>query len=164
MSTGNITLRITQSILWILVISWMAAIFMFSSQPAPTSNAQSGRIIRIGAELMVPGFRERPHADQEVFIERWQHVVRKSAHGVAFFSLGILCSLAALRHNWSRPNQIRTALAIPYGYAVFDEIHQLFVSGRAFMFTDIGIDMAAATVGVLMIFLIASHRGKIPAR
>jgi len=146
--------KLGKGILWLLVILWMGLIFSFSARTAPESNAQSGRIIRIGAELAVPEFREMSPPEQESFIEEWQHVVRKSAHGLAYFGLGIFSSLALSRHGWSRRKQIWTALAIPYVYSVLDEIHQIFVSGRAFMFTDIGIDMAAASLGVLITFLI----------
>ncbi len=146
--------KLGKGILWLLVIVWMALIFGFSARTAPESSAQSGRVIRVAAELAVPEFKAMSPPEQEGLIEEWQHVVRKSAHGLAYFGLGILSSLALSGYGWSRRKQIWTALAIPYVYSVLDEIHQIFVSGRAFMFTDIGIDMAAASAGVLITFLI----------
>jgi len=151
--------RISQGILWLLVLIWLAVIFSFSASTAPESNAQSGKIIRIGAELMVPEFKELSLPEQEAFIAQWQHIVRKSAHGLAYCVLGLLSSLAVLQQSWPRKKHIGIALAVPYVYAVLDEIHQLFVSGRAFMFTDIGIDIAAASIGVMMTLFFAGQRG-----
>ncbi len=145
--------RLRQSFFWLLVFFWTVMIFIFSAQTAPESNAQSGQIIRTAAELTMPEFKELPPPEQEDFISKWQHTVRKSAHGIAYFGLGILCALAVRQHSWSLKKQAVVALAIPFVYAVTDEIHQLFVSGRAFMFSDIGIDTAAAAVGVLLVSL-----------
>ncbi|MEQ8201171.1 MAG: VanZ family protein [Syntrophomonadaceae bacterium] len=150
--------KLRQGFCWLLVILWMACIFSFSAKTALESNAQSGQVIRTGAELMVPDFKELPPPEQNDFISQWQHTVRKSAHGIAFFVLGILCWLAAAQHSWGRKKQTAAALTIPAAYAVFDEIHQLFVSGRAFMVADIGIDTLAAAVGVLLITLLVQAR------
>ncbi len=150
--------RLRQSFLWLLVFLWMALIFTFSARTAPESNAQSGRVIRTGAELVVPEFKELPPPEQEDFIDRWQHTVRKSAHGLAFFVLGILSALAVSRYAWPFPKRTLVSLLIPFAYAATDEIHQLYVSGRAFMFSDIGIDAVAASVGVLLVAFIIRGR------
>lgn len=147
--------RLRQSFLWLLVFLWMALIFTFSARTAPESNAQSGRVIRVAAELTMPGFKQLPPPEQEEFISKWQHTVRKTAHVLAYLGLAILCSLAALQLVWPARIQFLLSLIIPYSYAVLDEIHQLFVAGRAFMYSDIGLDMAAASVGVLLVFGIA---------
>lgn len=46
------------------------------------------------------------------------------------------------------------AWALATGYAAGDEIHQVFVPGRAFMFTDILIDSGGILVGVLLAALL----------
>lgn len=77
-----------------------------------------------------------------------------SSRNILYCGLGVLCLLAARQHLWPMWQQVAIAMGISFGYAVFDELHQLFVSGRAFLVSDIALDSIAASVGILLVGLI----------
>ena len=69
-------------------------------------------------------------------------VLRKIAHATEFAILAALL-VRALRHTgW--------AVAIATAYAISDEIHQSFVSGRQGSPRDVGIDAVGVVVGALL--------------
>jgi VanZ family protein len=72
----------------------------------------------------------------------WDLVLRKIAHATEFAILAALL-VRALRHTgW--------AVAIGLAYAVSDEIHQSFVSGRQGALRDVGIDAVGVVVGAVL--------------
>ena len=77
-------------------------------------------------------------------------LVRKSAHIIAYFILGILMyrALRVSIHRWRARTVVSLALLSCSLYAVTDEIHQLFVPGRSGELRDVMIDSIAALVGV----------------
>jgi VanZ family protein len=72
----------------------------------------------------------------------WDLVLRKLAHGAEFAVLGTLL-LRALREELP-------ALAAGVAYAVTDELHQHFVSGRVGAPLDVLIDSAGVALGVAL--------------
>ena len=93
--------------------------------------------------------------------------MRKCAHAFEYFVLGILL-LNVIRQFWPTMREKKWArywyLAVvgAFVYAVTDEVHQVFVSGRSCELRDIIIDTVAASVGVGMVMLIRRwwHRRK----
>ena len=71
----------------------------------------------------------------------WDVVLRKLAHGAEYAVLGFLL-VRALR-------RAQVAFALGVAYAVTDEIHQYFVSGRHGSPVDVAIDAVGVLVGVL---------------
>ena len=69
-------------------------------------------------------------------------VLRKIAHATEFAILAALL-VRALRHTG-------LAVAVAIAYAVSDEIHQSFVSGRQGSPRDVGIDAVGVVVGALL--------------
>ena len=90
-------------------------------------------------------------------------IVRKCAHAFEYFVLGILL-LNAIRQIWSakrKKSWVRYWYLAVVGasvYAVTDEAHQAFVSGRSCELRDIVIDALAAGVGVGVVMLIRRWR------
>ena len=120
-------------------VLWMLVIFVLSHQPAAISSEQSGVIVGHLQQAM-PG----------VSTALLTFLVRKSAHIIAYFVLGILM-YRALRINirrWRTRTVASFALLSCSLYAVTDEIHQLFVPGRSGELRDVMIDSIAALVGV----------------
>ena len=120
-------------------VLWMLVIFVLSNQPAAISSGQSGVIVGHLQQAM-PG----------VSTAILTFLVRKSAHIIAYFILGILM-YRALRINirrWRTRTVASFALLSCSLYAVTDEIHQLFVPGRSGELRDVMIDSIAALVGV----------------
>ena len=129
-------------IAWMLVVFWMAVIFGFSSQPA----VQSARLSTHITELTISFFGVNMELDA------LEHYIRKSAHFLVFLMLGGL-TLHALK--WSRVSRATmVAFAICVFYAISDELHQLFVLGRAAQVRDVLIDSVGAAMGILLCVLL----------
>jgi VanZ family protein len=73
----------------------------------------------------------------------WDLVLRKLAHGAEYAVLGVLL-WRALEHGWA-------AFWLATAYAVTDEIHQAFVTGRHASPIDVAIDAAGAAIGVALV-------------
>jgi VanZ family protein len=76
----------------------------------------------------------------------WDLVLRKAAHVAEYAVLGVLL-VRALR----RP---LAALAVGVAYAITDEIHQHFVSGRNAALLDVAIDGAGVAIGIALFELL----------
>ena len=72
----------------------------------------------------------------------WDLGLRKLAHGAEFAVLGFLLLRAAGR--------VDLALGLGIAYAISDEIHQHFVSGRQGAPLDVVIDAVGVAVGVYL--------------
>lgn len=73
--------------------------------------------------------------------------MRKSAHCLEFAGLSLLFNFSLLvQTDKKHPFQ---AVLYTSLYAVTDELHQLFVEGRACRISDWGIDTAGAILGAL---------------
>ena len=72
----------------------------------------------------------------------WDLVLRKIAHATEFAILAALLVRALRKPGW--------AIAIGIAYAVSDEIHQSFVSGRQGAPRDVVIDAVGVVVGAVL--------------
>ena len=81
--------------------------------------------------------------------------IRKNAHFIAYFILGILTLVALIQSETRKPANL--ALLIGILYAVSDEFHQLFVPGRAGQFRDVLVDGAGTVLGVLLASIVISR-------
>lgn len=137
----------------LLAVLWMAVIFCFSSRDDISSTEDSNKAGRIVAELLVPGFREMPAGEQQAIVEAMDPPVRKTAHFFEYAVLGGLFAGVFLQSRSGRKErslQRIKAWTAGTAYAVTDEIHQLFVPGRACMWTDVVLDSAGVLTGVLL--------------
>lgn len=137
--------------------------FLFSATPADTSQAESGFLANIVVTWIHPDYAQMPADVQYEVLHQCDHVIRKCAHALEYLLLGILVQVAlnatrlrgSKQSSHARPSLIAaTSLAICVLYATTDEIHQLFVPGRAGMISDVGIDACGAIVGVLIAWAI----------
>ena len=145
----------------------MIVIFSFSAKPAPESNDISLSVgMQIG-QTFVPEFETWSVQEQEAFAEAINHPVRKCAHALEYAVLGFLLSgtIIASKTSVDSPGrrvfymrQAFLAFAIAVAYAVSDEIHQLFVPGRAGMLKDVLIDSSGAIVGVVVFSLMVLEK------
>ncbi len=126
---------------WLAVIACMGIIFYFSAQPASVSQSMSDRFAFL---LRLPF---------------GSFIVRKGAHFLEFAGLSVLVFNALYRtFGKFRPF---AAFAITAAYGVTDEIHQIFVEGRACRFFDWLVDCsgaAAALIFVCLIILISRNK------
>lgn len=132
-----------------LTFAVMCAIFFFSSQPAEASDAVSEGLLATGfgrfLEKLLPRLSEQGA----------NHDIRKYAHMTEFFGLGLTSALFFF--ELFRPRKKRFVDAPLESwlfctiYACTDELHQLFVEGRASRVTDVGVDAIGFTLAVLAV-------------
>lgn len=125
----------------------MTVIFVLSHEPAIESSARSGEIV----EAVQPYL-------WFLSIDNMTNIVRKSAHVVAYFTLGTLAYNLVRTYNLDRYKMIVTSVLIALLYAISDEIHQTFIPGRSGEIADVLIDTIAASVGVFAHYYIAKIR------
>ncbi len=144
--------KIRNAVCWFAVVACMIVIFCFSARTADESAAQSGTLLNFFQKIFGDNFIT-------------DFMIRKSAHFLEFTGLAVLFNLAL----FFQTKHIQPFLSIVFTslYAVTDEIHQLFVDGRACRVGDWAIDTAGAaagTIGFLILFAlikkIISAKGK----
>ena len=139
----------------LMVIFWMIVIFAFSAQPAQQSSKTSHSVSYKFAEwqnrLFRQGKTEQALSDQA---ESMQLIIRKSAHMGEYAILAILLYLHFSCYPLKKRQIQLLALGITAGYAASDEIHQLFVPGRAGRLSDVCIDSLGGLLGLLLCLII----------
>lgn len=141
-------------LLWSLVLLVMAVIYGLSAQTSTESSALSGKTIRVIADWLIPGFDDLNYGQQAQLVQEWQDTVRKTAHLTIYMMLGTVSMLALLQHKIGRRRQVVGALGISVAYAISDEVHQFFVSGRSPQVSDVFIDGVGALIGILLVLII----------
>lgn len=123
----------------LLVIIWMAVIFIMSSFDSTESSNQSNFIVDIISNILNINN-----------IEIISFIIRKLAHFTEYLILGILIS--NLIHSYNKKTYISIIICILY--AISDEIHQLFVTGRSCQILDIIIDSIGSILGIYLLIFI----------
>jgi VanZ family protein len=133
-------LRFLISLLPIIIA---VAIFLFSAQPADESTATSNEVIDAVVRELV---KVKPNIDEAKMSELLVLPVRKLAHMTEFTAL--YCSLLLAFYAWQLHGKKLALLSflITFLYACSDELHQLFIPGRASRFTDVCIDCTVALI------------------
>lgn len=125
----------------LLVIIWMAIIFSFSSQTAVDSTDLTvGLLDRVLSFLHLE--------DLESLINMLFTPVRKMAHYIIYLILGLLILNFIKEFDLSLKEMIIASLLICIMYAVSDEIHQIYVDGRAGRVIDVFIDTLGSITGI----------------
>ena len=125
----------------ILMLLWMFLIFLMSSFDATESTNQSNFIVNIITNIF-----------KIENIELLSLIIRKLAHFTEYLILGLLVANMFTKNNINNLYLISIILCIIY--ATSDEIHQLFVPGRACQLRDILIDSIGSITGVYLYKLI----------
>ena len=156
----------------VLAVLWMSLIFFMSSRPGEESSKDSSWAGWMIGETFVPGFDDWSEDEQEEFVERIDHPVRKTAHAAEYAVLGLLTagayiggeSAEAFKVNYKKTVNVRDSrekmsisrgIVIPWvittAYAGTDELHQLFVPGRSGQVSDVLLDSAGAMIGLAVL-------------
>lgn len=145
-------LTITRIILIILILLDFIIIFNFSNQNGLESGGLSKKVTTF--ILNIFGDYEEPLTEeQEVIVEKAEHIIRKIAHFSIYALLGLLLMTLAETYEITNKKRILLSLLIGIFYASLDEIHQSFIPGRTAAFTDVLIDTAGVLTGILTIFI-----------
>lgn len=131
---------------WFFVVAWMLVIFFLSHQPATESSRLSlsvtGWLLNFFF-VMIPG---------ELFsIDQFHFLIRKAAHFIAYFILGILVLRAFVNSGVRGWKSVVYAFLLSLIYAISDEFHQMFVPGRAAQVRDVFIDGSGTFCGILLV-------------
>ena len=132
----------------VITAAIMLFIFVHSAMPGEMSGAESSFVVRILAAIT--GLAAEPI----------HFIVRKAAHFIEFLALGCSLTVNAQAYLRRRPSASSSCKGwmIPWIagtlYAVTDELHQLFVPGRACAPADICIDSAGVAAGVVIMILL----------
>lgn len=130
---------------WLPAIAFMIIIFSFSAQYADESAQLSGGLLEWLEKVLHISISHGP--------------LRKIAHGFEFCALGACVSFGFFV-SLKRTAPVAT-LVFSLLYALTDEIHQIFVPGRACMAKDVFIDLCGAAAGTLFFMLVVFLIGKI---
>jgi VanZ family protein len=121
----------------------MALIISFSSQPASSSNELSSGLT---AKIVETAQRLAPGADLD--LRELNHAVRKYAHFIIYFVLGMLVLGTLTKIGVRGMRGMAITLLVCVLFAVSDEVHQLFVMGRGAQVRDVFIDSAGVLLGI----------------
>lgn len=161
-STKKSKARARSTISGILALVWMCVIFAFSAQTKEESSVVSqGFSYRI---VNTTGLLLHLHIDEEQLREIANAIegfVRKGAHMTEYAILAILFYIWLGRWQLSHRRMACTAAVLTILYACSDEIHQLFVVGRAGRVSDVLIDSAGAIIGLALFLFIKRCVSKI---
>lgn len=147
--------QIRSNVAGILAVIWMAVIFAFSAQTKEESSAVSESFS--DRLVSATGILFHLHIDEERLREiadALENIVRKGAHMTEFAILAALLYVWLDRWQWARLRRYGAAVMLAAVYACSDEIHQLFVEGRAGLVSDVFIDSAGALLGLGLFILI----------
>ena len=124
-----------------------------SSLNATTSSDLSGGIIENTIRVFIN--EENQLNDKELYtiIDSWQFIVRKSAHFIIYFILGVLIYFGLEKFIYNKKRNILVSFIVCLLYATTDEVHQLFVSGRSGQVSDVALDSLGALLGIISICL-----------
>ena len=156
-----------KKIAWFPTIVLMIIIFYFSNQPADVSSDLSGGISYQIVEFTVSMIDEA-YNNKEILslAERIDYPVRKLAHLTEYALLGMAITFGILYgSNVEKLNQKRQYVfvqGIGSFYAMTDEIHQLFVPGRAGRMSDVLIDSIGIMFGFGIFIYFFNRIKKLP--
>ena len=121
----------------IFIIIWLVIIFVMSSFNASESSNQSNFIVNLIIKIFGGN-------SQLITI-----IVRDFAHFMEYLILGILCT-----NLCKKKKDFWMVVIFCIIYAITDEVHQMFVPGRAFQLLDIMIDSLGSFLGLVLYRLI----------
>lgn len=135
---------------WLPVVLWMAVIFLISAD----SNPYRG---------LPRTWNEVPLVSKAAQVRRSglspSEILGRSGHLLEYTILGGLAA-RALRRSLPRLQTaalLGLAVLISTLYALSDEIHQIFVPGRGFQWSDLALDAAGSVTGALIFLLLYAN-------
>ena len=114
------------------LLAVLVTIFYLSAQTAKESSGTSGGLISWLKDALN--------------IEFSQDFIRTVAHMCEFAGLGLL--VQNMEFSLKSKTKPLLCVLLSWAYAWTDEIHQIFVDGRAFQLSDLFVDLAGIILGV----------------
>ena len=137
----------------VMLLLWLIVIFTFSEQDGKVSSNQSSEVIYKVVDVVASDIS---HDEKVEKVEEYSFIVRKTAHFLEYFILGMLVfNVLVLLVS---KNIIIFSILMSLFFAMSDEVHQLYVPGRDGNVRDVLIDVSGASLGVFTYGLINSKR------
>ena len=143
--------HILKLLLWLPALLWYRVIWGFSAQTAAVSGDLSDRLLWRLMALVSPAFAGADAVTQNAAVELLSFFERKAAHMFLYFVFILLLWLALLPLIRSKRHQVLLAAVLCAVLAGLDEYHQTFIPGRSGELRDVCVDLAGATVAVLLV-------------
>ena len=126
-------------------------IFMFSNQGSVKSTNKSQSFI-MNTIVRIYKVFDKNISDERVeeLVNKLDVPVRKTAHFLEFFVLGVLVFFSCKE---LKINNIYWMIMFCFLYACSDEVHQVFVPGRSGNIIDVLIDSFGSTTSILLLKL-----------
>lgn len=138
--------------LYIILVIWLAVIFFFSHQPGEISIKQSDTIIH----KITDKVSNKDEETKENISLKWTFLVRKIAHFLEYFILGLIIFLVLDIRRVKYP--LISAIILSIFCASLDEIHQLFVIGRTARVFDVFVDSLGASLAIFSVNFIKKSK------
>ena len=148
---------IIRAILFALIISVMVIIFVLSAQDGRDSGGTSGGLTEL--LLAIVGIDAGSLTEAE--FTKTEAFVRTAAHFSEYALLAFLAVFLLATYKIKRIFSLLFAVAFSSLYAVTDEIHQIFVPGRAAEISDWLVDTCGALTGAALAVLVIAIAKKI---
>ncbi|MBO4432914.1 MAG: VanZ family protein [Clostridia bacterium] len=143
----------------VLLVFSMCAIFYFSAQPADVSEETSNGVIEKMISVFYPEYNGLDDFAKQDIVITFVVPIRKLAHFLEFFMLGGSTYVFVSTFNgFLKKYRFLISLSFAVFYAICDELHQIFVPGRACRFSDILVDSVGALTAILIFVLILRIR------
>lgn len=135
----------------IAIVIWLSTIFYLSHMEAEESGSKTTDIITISIEKTAIILNKEELTDEQMdkIVKSLHTPVRKVAHGVVYAVLAVLVMTGVNFTKIKMWKKIFITLLICIIYAVSDEFHQNFVSGRTPYVRDVIIDAVGAIIGII---------------
>lgn len=125
-------------------------IFYFSHQPGEVSRMESGKILHKMDLIQENDINTVDNYE----VLSLQRVIRKWAHKIIYFTLGILFVLSIINTRFTNIVTYLISFIAATVYGATDELHQMFVPGRGPLLSDVFLDSVSALTGVVFIAVI----------
>lgn len=141
---------------WAFVAIWMIVIFSLSSQQAEASNGLSKGVTEIIIDVVDRiCLIDIETSSTQNWIDKLNSIVREYAHAGVFFVLAFFVIIAFRRSGLKGLNAFNVSFVLCIIYALIDEIHQIFIAGRAFELYDLALDCSGILIGLYLYNVIA---------
>lgn len=142
---------------WILVVIWMITIFTFSNMNTYESNSKSKSLITNMITTTIEttnkiGITDKTltNENKEKLTEKLNLPFRKFVHLTIYLILALLLINAFLVSNVKLPLTFILSILFCFIYALTDEYHQTFITGRTGKFSDVLIDTLGSIIGIFI--------------
>lgn len=153
--------RVYRLVTGMLTVLWMVVIFRFSAQPATKSQEISGTVSYRAVVTCNQILNLRMTEGQITLrAEQIDYPIRKVAHMTEYAVLAIFIGACFIGYRKWETKTYWLSLLLTACYAATDEVHQLFVEGRAGRFSDVCIDSVGAAIGLVLFGIVLKIVGK----